>query len=201
MKKPLSITRIASSWQPHLTNEEINECLEGKCQIEWVMGSVSDKKELWTCDVNRISVLAGPLTEKEMKQYIENKTQHYVVYGRKTVDRNHYASAEGIYFFWCCANSEPYIAITPSRKYCNVSIDLITLEDSRKITLDDDGRKEIFELLTKSTIHRPGAMWCAGPISVFAYSNSILSEKGFEVATGLYRIWAEHKTEKSDNEA
>jgi hypothetical protein len=53
-------TRIGSCVLPHLSNEQINDCLDGKQQIEWVMGSTS-KEELWNCDQKRVLVLAGPL--------------------------------------------------------------------------------------------------------------------------------------------
>lgn len=192
MNKPI-ITRIASIIQPHLSNEEINSCLEGKDQIEWVMGSVSDRKELWNCPINRVRVLAGPLSQKELNNYFQIKKQHYVIYNKKQVNRNLQASASGIYFFWCCANCEPYIAITPYKKYCNVSIDLITLEDSRRTTLSEEGRKSVGDLFSRETVRRGGACWCSSPLGTFSYSNSILKVKAEEVAAELYNIWQQYK--------
>jgi hypothetical protein len=199
MNKP-SITRIVSCIQPHLTNEEINECLEGKRQIEWVMGSVSDKKELWACDKNRINVLAGPLSKEEMTKYLIIKNNHYVIYGnQKHIDRRCSASANGIYFFWCCANSEPYIAVTYNRNYCSVSIDLITLEDKKEKILSEECSKKMFELLDNSTIRRANAIFSVGPVVMFAHSNSILKIRGPIVAAELYHIWQTCKIDKQSD--
>lgn len=199
MVKPV-ITRIASGIQPHLTNEEINACLEGKSQIEWVMGSVSNKSELWTCPLERINVLAGPLSQKGMELYLRIKERHYIIEKEnKQINRNKHASPAGIYFFWCCANCEPYISIRYARKYCTVSIDLITLEDLRQTTLNAEGRRKVGELFDKYSIRRVGANWCPSPLGTFSYSNSIRKEKGTEVASELYRIWQKNKEVSVNN--
>lgn len=156
------------------------------------MGSVSDKKELWTCERERVHVLAGPLSPKEMGRFLQFRQQHYVLYAeREKHDYSLHASASGVYFLWCCANNEPFIDVTNSRIYCTVGMDLITLEGSHKFTMNAQGRQKVYELIKK--VVAPTAVHSGGPIVTFAFAHGIYKEKGPEVAAELYRIWQECK--------